>query len=683
MSLVRYLTAARRLAHTGPEGDATLLDRFVDSRDPEAFAELVRRHGPMVLGVCRRKLGDSHAADDAFQAVFLVLSRKAASVRPREAVGNWLFGVAVRVAAHAKGRVARARARESRVTDMSTIPDRASPDHTDPELLAQLDVAIAALPDKYRSAVVLCDLEGRTLQQAAEMLEVPLGTVASRLARGREMLATRLRKLVPAASVGGVATICSGAIAATPARLFDLTVASAFNMTLVSQSVQDLTQGVIRHMFLTKLRALATLGGALFTLAGAAALAVAVPDKPAIQPAKPVPAYTGNVADAGKQVATANTQFAFDLYRKLIAEKEQTGKNVFVSPFSVSSALAMTAVGASGKGFEEMRSVLHLPKDESLTDAGFKHLFAAVNDRDTSAEKRGYKLAVANALWVQKGDQWSKEFIGRVNGRYGAGVFGADFASNPQAERLRINAWVEDNTEKKIKELLQEGDVEKSTEMVVTNAVSFKGSWVTAFDPERSAVRPFRLLDRSAAKVPMMAGDGKYAMVAGKDFEALELPYKGGVSMVVFLPKKEDGLAAVEQSLTPEVFSKTVADLRAATPEKMSVIMPKFKFEVGYKLLESGAGVLPELGMKSVCKPGHLNRLTDSPNRIVVSNVIHKTFVDVNEEGTEAVGATAGRAANAEERLQFRADRPFVFAIVHHASNTVLFLGRVTNPGAN
>src|SRR5262245_60521989 len=170
--------------------DADLLGAFVAASDAAAFAELVRRHGPMVLGVCRRALGDTPDADDAFQAVWLVLVRKARSISPRGKVGNWLYGVAARTAAHSRAASGRRRAKQQELPDVPD-PRRSDPDAAD--VAAAVDAELAQLPDKYRSAVVLCELEARSLKDAADQLGVPLGTVASRLARGRALLAERLK----------------------------------------------------------------------------------------------------------------------------------------------------------------------------------------------------------------------------------------------------------------------------------------------------------------------------------------------------------------------------------------------------------------------------------------------------------------------------------------------------------
>src|SRR5262249_9147607 len=172
--------------------DGQFLASFVERRDEAAFAALVRRHGPMVLGVCRRVLGCTHDAEDAFQATFLVLARKAASIAPRELVGNWLHGVARRTALCARAAQRRRRAREKQ---MKAMPHpTVEPDAAWQELQALLDQELGQLPVLYRAPVVLCDLEGRSRKEVARHLGVPEGTLSSRLATARRLLAARLAR---------------------------------------------------------------------------------------------------------------------------------------------------------------------------------------------------------------------------------------------------------------------------------------------------------------------------------------------------------------------------------------------------------------------------------------------------------------------------------------------------------
>jgi RNA polymerase sigma factor (sigma-70 family) len=270
----------RRTARPRDESDGVILTRFAQQRDPEAFALLVRRFGPMVLGVCRRALGDTPDADDAYQATFLVLVRKARTVRPPEAVGSWLFAVAHRTAVYARTAMIR---RSAKLRPLDREPVVEPPESSD--LLAALDAELAVLPDRFRDAVVLCELHGRSLKDAAAAVGVPVGTLASRLARGRQMLADRLKAkgfVVPAAVVSSLLA----ASAATAAPEFD-PLAPAAGST-------QLADGVMKMALLSKLK--------LTTAATLAALTVGVfgllpGTTPPAAHAAPVPKADGKLSE--------------------------------------------------------------------------------------------------------------------------------------------------------------------------------------------------------------------------------------------------------------------------------------------------------------------------------------------------------------------------------------------------
>jgi RNA polymerase sigma factor (sigma-70 family) len=243
--------------------DGQLLESFLGHKDAAAFEALVRRHGPMVLGVCRRILRNHHDAEDAFQTTFIVLVRKAGSVEPREMIANWLYGVAYRTASKARSMIAKQRLRERRLPEMPE-PEAAEADHCWHDLQPLLDQELSRLPDKYRSPIVLCDLEGKTGKEAARQLGWPEGTVASRLSRGRGLLARRLTRRGLAVSVGSLAAVLShsAASASVPASLVFTTVKAAvllaadqaFTAGLISAKVATLTEGVLKAMLLNKVK---------------------------------------------------------------------------------------------------------------------------------------------------------------------------------------------------------------------------------------------------------------------------------------------------------------------------------------------------------------------------------------------------------------------------------------------
>ena len=203
--LIQQLRRTVLLRDGAGSTDGQLLEEYISRRDEAALAALVQRHGPMVWGVCRRILGSYHDAEDAFQATFLVLVRKATSVRPREMVVNWLYGVAHQTALKARATVSIRKGRERQVVEMPE-PAASEPAQWD-ELLPVLDEELSRLPDNYRAVVVLCDLEGKTRKEAARQLGIPEGTVGGWVARGRAMLAKRFTQRGVTLSAGALAAV--------------------------------------------------------------------------------------------------------------------------------------------------------------------------------------------------------------------------------------------------------------------------------------------------------------------------------------------------------------------------------------------------------------------------------------------------------------------------------------------
>ena len=263
---VRDLQTLFGMGVMGTLSDEQLLDRFVDRREGAVFEAIVRRHGPMVWGVCRRVLRDHHDAEDAFQATFLVLARKVASIMPRERLGNWLYGVAYQTATKARAMRAKRWAREGQVPDMPE--PMAVPDNRRDDLAEALDRELSGLPEKYRTPIILCDLEGWTHQEAASQLGWPIGTVSSRLSRARSMLAKRLTRRGIALSGGSLAVLLAqeSASASMPTRLIDSTAQAAslfaeggaVTAGVVSAEVAALTREVFKVMMLGKLKVATT-----------------------------------------------------------------------------------------------------------------------------------------------------------------------------------------------------------------------------------------------------------------------------------------------------------------------------------------------------------------------------------------------------------------------------------------
>lgn len=402
----------------------------------------------------------------------------------------------------------------------------------------------------------------------------------------------------------------------------------------------------------------------LLGLAGLAALAGCRGDRPTEPDPGPPPEWSADM----QAVADGQNRFALDLYAKIAADKAQQGKNVFFSPYSAHTALAMTATGAKGNTRDEMLKALHLPEGKVLAagDVG----------RYYGHPRKDYELSVANALWGREGFPWRPEWLAAQNDRFGAGFNEADFAANPDGERQRINKWVEEKTRDKIKELLRPGQVTSNTTMVLANAVYFKGTWVAQFDPKKTRDGAFQCDDNTVVQVPMMHTSAKvgYARVDG--VTAVELPYRGGeLTMLVVLPKPQESLAELEKKLTPGLLAKWLDGMTRGRGE-LEVSLPKFKLETRYEL----PAYLQALGVVDAFSPGadFSGMATASPGSI--SEVVHKAFVDVNEEGTEAAAATAVVMVTSSYPPPFYANRPFLFFIRDAKHGTVLFMGRYLKP---
>ena len=378
--------------------------------------------------------------------------------------------------------------------------------------------------------------------------------------------------------------------------------------------------------------------------------------------------------ETAKAAADGNTRFALELYGKLRAGEG----NLFFSPYSVSAAMAMTSAGARGETDKEMAGVLRLP-----LDAGERHASFGALNRLINGEKRANAdvLVSANALWLQKGEPMLGGFLEVTKRDYGASANEVDFQSDPSAARLRINEWVEEQTKKKIRDLLGEGTVDRSTAMVLTNAVYFKGSWVSPFNKEATKKDGvFKARGGEKVTVPLMGQTETLGYLDGGTFQGLELPYAGGErAMVVLLPKEEEGLAKLEGLLSAENLAAWMGKMGRA---KVKVELPRFRLEEQFSLGE----VLREMGMKRAfdLERADFSGMTGIRDK-AISLVIHKAFVDVDEKGTEAAAATAvvmmrASAMIPKEPVVFRADHPFVFLIRDKKTGSILFLGRMVKP---
>jgi serpin B len=368
-------------------------------------------------------------------------------------------------------------------------------------------------------------------------------------------------------------------------------------------------------------------------------------------------------------LVAGNTAFAFDLYARL---KTAEG-NVFISPCSISTCLAMVYGGARQATEKQISQVLHFDKGAEQIGASFGALQKQLND---AQQKGGIQLSIANGLWAEKEHPFLPAFLENAKRFYDANVTQVDFRTQAEEATSAINSWVSERTQKKIPRLFEPGMLNAQTRMALVNAIYFKGKWADTFSKDRTADAPFRMAGGSSATVPLMNQTSRFRYAAVDDLQLLELPYAGAkLSMVILLPAETDGLDKLDVS--PAKLSGWLAAVRL---QKVNVFVPRFRLETRYQLNQT----LDEMGMHDAFTAAADFSGMDGRRDLYLSVVVHKAFVEVNEEGTEAAAATgAGISLTSVQAPTptFRADHPFLFLIRETASGGILFLGKLTAPG--
>lgn len=369
-------------------------------------------------------------------------------------------------------------------------------------------------------------------------------------------------------------------------------------------------------------------------------------------------------------VVDANNQLALDLYSKYKLEEG----NLFFSPYSISSALAMTYEGAKGQTAEEMQAVLHFPDDKDKIRSDFVSIYNELNKADKS-----YNLTTANALWAQEDYPFVDEYFNVVDEYYDGKVTNLDFKTNTENSRITINNWVEDKTNDKIKDLIPAGILDSTTRLVLTNAIYFKANWSNQFDAEDTRDGEFKLSSGQGVDAQMMHKTSSYNYGETNNLQILEMDYLGNeLSMLIILPKGNN-VNQIENIFSKEKLIDWKNDMQT---EKVRVTLPKFKFETKYFMADD----LKEMGMPTAFKyPDADFTGMSSTDELYIGEVIHQTFVEVAEYGTEAAAATAvimkaGSAGPTEEPKIFNADHPFIFIIQQKDSENILFMGRMSDP---
>jgi serpin B len=382
-------------------------------------------------------------------------------------------------------------------------------------------------------------------------------------------------------------------------------------------------------------------------------------------------------------IIKGNNQFALELYGKL---REKEG-NLFLSPYSISTALALTFTGARGRTESQMAEVLHFPvgtankrKSNLLSNRRqFADMFGKViSNLNERGKEGGYELSVANALWPQKGYDFLDEFIEIIKTNYDGRLNEVDFITATEEARRTINAWVEEKTNDKIKELIKPGVLDSMTRLVLTNAIYFKGNWARQFEEEKTRNAPFTLVSGEKVDVPMMYQTAEFNYMEDESVQVLELPYVDEeLSLIILLPKDSNGLGGLEKKFNEENLSEWLGGLHKL---KVIVSIPKFKMTSQFSL----AAVLKSMGMVEAFTDAADFAGMNGNRDLSISAVIHKAYVDINEEGTEAAAATGVTmrltSVGPTPTPVFRADHPFLFLIRDNHTDSILFIGRQMNP---
>ena len=382
---------------------------------------------------------------------------------------------------------------------------------------------------------------------------------------------------------------------------------------------------------------------------------------PEQSPVEPDPPPAPPVAS----LAAGQAAFGLDLYRRLGA----TPGNIFVSPTSISTALAMVHAGAEGETAAEMARALHYP------DSGLDPAMADLLRR-LPIDAEGRLLSIANALWVQKGFQLRPAWLDRIRRHYGGGAQPVDFVGAEAEAIATVNRWAEEKTAGRIKGLLQPENINDRTRLILTNAVYFKADWLLPFQASQTRNRPFRLSGGGTVSVPMMRQRIMLRLLDMPAFEAVEMPYKGEeLSMLIFLPKEGQSLKGFEQSLDADALRGWIDRLMASERDDLELVLPKLE-------LDTRASLVPELqalGMRrAFTQAAQLNGIADAD--LYLSDVIHQTYLRVDEKGTEAAAVTAGIAEIVSMPRRFHVDRPFFFVIRDNRTGSLVFLGRIERP---
>jgi serpin B len=374
-----------------------------------------------------------------------------------------------------------------------------------------------------------------------------------------------------------------------------------------------------------------------------------------------------NLREDAATVVAGNNRFAIDMFREL----RSADGNLFFSPFSISTAFAMVYGGARGTTGAEIAEVFHFSPEPAQLHAVYREILKSL---DTGAGFDGYRLNIANRLWGHREFRFLDDYLALTRENYGAELETVDFVADPEAARTRINGWVEDKTEERITDLFPAGSINNLTRLVLANAIYFKGTWEHQFDPAQTRDTAFQVTPARHVTVPMMNQNGEFRLARAEGLQILELPYAGrDLSMLVILPDAVDGLAQIEEQLTLENLDAWRGGLGMMD---VMVSLPRFTITSQFGLNDW----LATLGMPTAfTEQADLSGM-NGDGGLLIQSAVHKAFVTVNEEGTEAAAATGISVGVTSAPPSFRADHQFLFLIVDNVTGSLLFVGRVVEP---
>lgn len=385
-------------------------------------------------------------------------------------------------------------------------------------------------------------------------------------------------------------------------------------------------------------------------------------------------------AVTGQQLAdmvAGDRAFAFDLYRALIAEEDS---NLFISPYSISTALSMVLAGTRADTEEELAAALGVGVDQDVWHLARNRLeldLAALASYDPPGEGDAVPLTLepTNALFGQTGYQFKRDFLDVLAANYGAGMNALDFASHPEPSRLAINEWVAERTRDRIEQLLPQDSITELTRAVLVNAIYFKANWLSPFNPELTETLAFHLLDGSTVDAPMMHGSARTLYAAGDGWRAVDLRYVGQASMLIIVPD-EGRFAEIESNLDDAFLADVVGQLEEY---EVDLRLPRWESASDLDLIPP----LQALGVQLLFEPGSadLTGIADIAE-LYVTDVLHQANITVDEKGTEAAAATAVIVGevSAPPPASLTVDRPFIYFIRDASAGEILFMGRLVQP---